>query len=628
MAMKKWLFPSIAFISLAFVAWLSNADTKKPTVGWKEIASGILRTHVMPYGYAVVVDGHALLIDAPHGSAGLDAKVERILVTHHHRDSVATLQSFLDSKVRVSASKLATEALSVEGVKKHWAESIPLRGSKTSYFVVPNGFADVEFNLEDGQTIEWRGKKIQVIATPGHTRDHLAFALQDKDSPVIFCGDAISQPGKIPTPFSTDWDHWTDAGLKPTSESLTKLAALKPKMLLPQHGEPIEKNATQALQETASAVAEVGFLRSFERYSRRLGNVPEYKFLVEKEQIASGGDKPWSKVSEHLFITGNTYVLVSKDNKNYCVIDPWGQRTIDQLKKLVDQEKLGTMEMVSFSHAHFDHYDGIYLLPNRDAFAVWTLDRVAEPIAQPFKRRAPFLDGRPVKIDRSFRDGEVGTWREFTFRFHHFPGQSEFTMAVETTIDGKKCLFTADNFFHQKQFSGSGGWMGLNRSFPLPYASSAKKVLEIAPEWILAEHGGPFEFNAEDFRRRVKWGEASAVAADRISPSGMHRRDWDPNRIAIEPILQKAKPGAEVVAKIVAINPGPKEDRYQLTFDGRGLFTNQTFDLEGPVGKTIESELRFTLPASINKGRHIFNLVNADGMAFEGCDAFIAIDVE
>src|SRR4029077_21231406 len=132
-------------------------------------------------------------------------------------------------------------------------------------------------------------------------------------------------------------------------------------------------------------------------------------------------------------------------------------------------------------------------------------------------------------------------WREYGFTFHWLSRPSRVTMGGETNIDGKRCYFTADNFFHQDQFSGSGGWMGLNRSFPLPYAASAKKVLDAAPDWVLAEHGGPFEFSAQDFRRRVEWGKATATAADAICLSGNHRHDWDPHRVRVEPIIQKAK---------------------------------------------------------------------------------------
>ena len=184
------------------------------------------------------------------------------------------------------------------------------------------------------------------------------------------------------------------------------------------------------------------------------------------------------------------------------------------------------------------------------------LDKAALPVTEPFRLRAPFLDARPVKIDRQPKDGDTLTWREYRFRFHFLPGQSEFTMGVETVIDGKKCFFTADNFFHQDMFSGSGGWMGLNRSWPLPYAESAQKVLEAAPDWVLAEHGGPFEFNAEDFRRRVAWGKESAKAADALCPSGDHRIDWNPHRVHIEPLVHKAKRGDTIEATLV-VDPQP-----------------------------------------------------------------------
>jgi glyoxylase-like metal-dependent hydrolase (beta-lactamase superfamily II) len=631
---RRLLLAAGCVATLVVAAWLTNAESTKATpVGWGEVAPGVLRTTEPPYGYAVVQDGHAMLIDCPVPGDGLRLKgvtaFDGALLTHHHRDSVAAVGWYLDKKIPVRAAKASAEWLTPEGVKKHWQESIPLRNSRTAYFVLPVGIDGIDCSLDDGQKIEWRGRAIAVVATPGHSRDHLAFAVRSgKDAPVVFSGDAFASPGKIWAPFTTDWDHWTDAGLKPTHESLRKLAALKPSALYPAHGEPVTKEPAAALEETAKAVEEVAFLKSFERLSKRLGDVPQYKFLVPKEQIASAGEKPWAKISDHLWITGNTYVLASKDEKAFLVMDPWGKRSVDQIEKLKKDESLGKLEVVMFSHAHYDHYDGVYLLPDRDAFKVWTLDRVAEPIADPNKFRAPFLDSRPVAIDKKFKDGDVATWREYTFRFHFFPGQSEFTMAVETTINGKKCLFTADNFFHQDQFSGSGGWMGLNRSFPLPYAASAKKALEIAPEWVLAEHGGPYEFSAEDYRRRVKWGEASALAADRISPSGSHRRDWDPNRVTAEPLIQKAKSGAEVRATLRVHNPGPKADKVTVTLDGRGLFADQTWTVDVGIGKSAEQPFSFTLPRTLKPGRHVFALRNRDSAGVEGCDAFVAVDVE
>jgi hypothetical protein len=170
--------------------------------------------------------------------------------------------------------------------------------------------------------------------------------------------------------------------------------------------------------------------------------------------------------------------------------------------------------------------------------------------------------------------------------------------------------------------------MGLNRSFPLPYARSAKTVLDQAPDWVLAEHGGPFEFNAEDFRRRVAWGEAAAAAADKVSPSGSHRRDWDPNRVTAEPVLHRAKPGGTMTATLRVHNPGPKADSVTVTLDGRELTPDQTWTLDVGAGKTAERPFKLVLRPDQKPGRYVFALRSRDSVGVEGCDAFVAVDVE
>jgi hypothetical protein len=241
--------------------------------------------------------------------------------------------------------------------------------------------------------------------------------------------------------------------------------------------------------------------------------------------------------------------------------------------------------------------------------------------------RAPFLDARPVKIDRKPREGDTLAWREYKFRFHHLPGQSEYTMGVETTIDGKRCYFTADNFFHQDMFSGSGGWMGLNRSFPPLYAASAQKVLDAAPDWVLAEHGGPFEFSAEDFRRRVEWGKVSAKAADALCPSGQHLHDWNPHRVRIEPLVHLAQPGAKLKLALVASNVLPRKESFKAVLEGRGIFPDRAFELEAPPKGTARADFTIQLPDSLTPGRHVFTLRSTDGILANGVDAFVAVDI-
>lgn len=613
-------------------AWMSRSGTDDKNPTWKEVAPGIMRSTGFPAGYALVDGDAALLIDAPTDAANLKGirKIEGVLLTHYHRDVCRGVASYLKRDIKVRAPKGTEEWLSRKGVAKYWQESLPLRNSRTAYLVVPEGFDGIEYSLEGSQSFTWRGWDIQIIATPGHARNHVAIAARKgKNGPLsIFCGGALSGPGKMWSPYTTDWDHWTDLGLKPSAESLRTLAKLKPAALYPAYGTPIAENTVNALTRTAEVIDDVGFLKSFERFSKqRLKNPPAYAFLA-KEQAGSAGEKPWSRISEHLYLTGNTYVLVSKDNA-LMVFDPWGKRSVDQVQKLQKDKNLGAIELVMFSHAHYDHYDGVYDLPGRDKYQVWCLDEVAAPLADPWFYRAPFLDPRPIKFDRRFKDRATATWREYEFRFHHFPGQTYFTMAVETKIDGKKCLFTADNFFHIDLYSGTGGWMGLNRSWPGYYAASAQKILDLRPEWVLAEHGGAFEFNAEDIRRRVQWGEAAAKACDALSPNGNHRHDWDPHRVHIEPLVHKAKAGEVIKATLVASNVLGKREKLAATLEGRGRFEDRVFRIDVPSGKTVRRDFDLRLEQSMPPGRHIF-IMRALGeeKIASGADAFIAVDVK
>ncbi len=620
----------VALTAAAWVASRGSAARKPPT--WAEVAPGVYRSPGQPAGYALVADGRALLVDAPVPPDGLKAlgvkKVDAVLLTHHHRDTAAHAGRYLADKVPVRAPRASAPWLTPAGVKQYWKEALPLRTSRTAYLVFPEGLQGIDCSLAEGTTIDWQGWSLKVVETPGHSPDHVALSASKGDGPLLlFCGDALAGPGKLWSPYTTDWDHWTDAGLAPAAKSLRKLARLRPSALLPAHGAVVGRDAVAALEKTAAAVEEVAFLKSFERYTKeRLKNAPKYAFLA-KEQPGSNGSKPWSKLSEHLWLTGNTYVLVSKD-RAALVVDPWDPHSAKQIPKLqAEDRRVGKVEVVLCSHAHFDHYDGAYLLVARDKPQVWTLDRVATPISDPFLLRAPFLDARPLPVHTRVEDGETVAWREYRLKFRFLPGQTEYTMGVETTIDGKRCFFTADNFFHHDLYSGSGGWMGLNRSGPLLYAESAQKVLDARPDWVLAEHGSAMEFNAEDFRRRVAWGKASAKAADALCISGEHRHDWNPHHVRIEPVLQKGKAGATVKGALVVDNPLGRKRKLSVMLEGRGLTGEQSWEIEVPARGSVRRAVALRLADKVLAGRHAFVLRVKEGGEGDGGDAVVAVDV-
>lgn len=606
-------------------AWLAGQG-EKPEAGWAEIAPGVFRSSGQPAGYALIFGDRALLIDAS-AEVKIKAvrKVEAILLTHHHRDALAAAVTIGAS---VRAPKASAPWLHEKPVTQYWRDALPLRNSRTAYLVVPEGIPAIDCSLTDGQEVAFGDWRVRVVATPGHSPDHVSYLAQKKGGKkLLFTGDAVTSLGQLWSPYTTDWDHWTDAGLRPAAESLRKLAKLDADTLLPARGEVVTKDVNRLLDRAASAVEEVAFLKSYERYTRdRLKNPPSYAFLA-KEQAGSNGSKPWSRLSKNLWLTGNTYVLRSKDGP-CLVVDPWDPHSAKQIPKLQKDESLGAVEVVLCSHAHFDHYDGAYDLLGRGKPEVWTLDQVAGPIADPARLRAPFLDARPLPVAKRLRDGESARWREYTLKFHFLPGQTLFTMGVEATIDGKRCLFTADNFFHHDLYSGTGGWMGLNRSGPTLYEASARKVLSIAPDWVLAEHGSAMEFSAADFKRRAEWARVSARAADALCVSGDHRHDWNPHHVRVEPVWLKGRPGETLTVELVVENVFSKQRTLTVTLDGRGKTKNQTWAVEVGPGATVRRAVRLTLGDKLPPGRHVFALTTRDGDAAEPGDAFVAVDVE
>lgn len=623
-------------ITVAAIAWFTGAQPKTELKHWTKVGEGVYRTKDGPYSYAIVSGEQALLIDAtvpPSVVKELGAKsVNAVLLTHHHRDTASLASEYRKAKVPVRAPKESSDYLLPEAVAKFWKDSVPLRNSRTAYFVLPEGVEGVDCTLADGKSFTFGAWMITPVAAPGHSRDHFCYLLEPagdvKGPRYLFAGDALHSRGKLWTPYTTDWDHWTDVGLKPTAESLRKLAKLSASVLLPAHGPVVTEDIAKTLTDTAEAVEEAAFMKSYERYTKqRLKDEPKYDFLVPKEQIGSGGDKPWAKVADRLWITGNTYVLQSKTGDGIFVLDPWGQRSADQVEKLRKDEKLGPVELVAFSHAHYDHFDGIHVLKGGDRCEVWSLDLVAAPLKDPNRYRAPFLDPRPIKFTKELKDSETAIWGGHSLKFHHMPGQSYFTSAIEVTIDNKRCLFTADNFFHQDQFSGTGGWMGLNRSYPAVYGTSARKVLDLAPERVLAEHGGPYVFSAEDYRRRVKWGEAAGKTADALCVSGHHPWDWNPNRIEFEPHLQTAKPGGRLSAKIRINNDSGKAQTVAIDLRGRGIVTDASYTqtLQADRNALILPDL--TVTAGAKPGRYVIELRSSDSSGVEGCDCYFAVDV-
>lgn len=152
---------------------------------------------------AFVVDpGEAAPVLARLAADGLD--LEGILITHHHADhqgGVAELKSRFDPEVYAPAKESITGGTRL---------------------------------LSGGETVDVLGEPLEVIAVPGHTRGHVAYAGRGR----LFCGDTL---------FGAGCGRLFEGTPAQMAESLARLAALPDTTLVYCAHEYTEMNLRFAL---------------------------------------------------------------------------------------------------------------------------------------------------------------------------------------------------------------------------------------------------------------------------------------------------------------------------------------------------------------------------------------------
>jgi glyoxylase-like metal-dependent hydrolase (beta-lactamase superfamily II) len=94
--------------------------------------------------------------------------------------------------------------------------------------------------LQDADVVDAGDGRLRVIHTPGHAPDHIA--LFDDESRTLFCGDLVVSGSTVVIPAGRGGD------LAAYLESIRRVLALEPRLLLPAHGPAIEDPAS-ILQE-------------------------------------------------------------------------------------------------------------------------------------------------------------------------------------------------------------------------------------------------------------------------------------------------------------------------------------------------------------------------------------------
>jgi glyoxylase-like metal-dependent hydrolase (beta-lactamase superfamily II) len=175
-------------------------------------------SYVIGRGRVAIVDPGPL--DETHIAAVLDAvrgeTITHIFVTHTHRDhspAVPRIKAATGAVVLAEGPHRAARPL-------HVGEAPRLDASNDTDFRPDHA-------LRDGEVVVGAGWTIEAVATPGHTANHMAFAL--KEAGLLFSGDHVMA-------WSTPVVAPPDGAMSDYMASLRKLARRPESLYLPGHG--------------------------------------------------------------------------------------------------------------------------------------------------------------------------------------------------------------------------------------------------------------------------------------------------------------------------------------------------------------------------------------------------------
>ncbi|MCC6580741.1 MAG: MBL fold metallo-hydrolase [Phycisphaeraceae bacterium] len=446
--------------------------------------------------YAFVRGDAALVIDFGSGrivpalrNIGV-RKVDAVLITHPHREQVHGLSRWRGEALAVAD---AEPFLSQEGVRAFHRRP-PESPVPTTCEPLARGLPRVRCCLSASQDYYWHEHRVRVVPTPGHTPAAVTYLIDWDAHRVALCGDAVCAGGTIRQPHHLEWSHYRTDGERAARQGLQELRSRAIDMILPSHGRPILEHPERDLDLAIRRLDKLALLRDCIAPNQR---VDWFAVSVLTPHVC--------RVLPSLHQFGNNgYFLVSRTGEALVIdANPGDVEAIRWLMRHTGATRVG---VAMATHYHGDHANGLAAMRDELGAAIWIPQGIATILRKPSAWALPFKP-QPLHghVERLLANASTAGWHEYRLCTWDFPGQTRYHHAFATTIDGRRVLFSGDNFFPTDRWGGSGGCCAANHSSPECYARSARKVLRWKPDLLCAGHRAIFPYCPGFFRRVLRW---------------------------------------------------------------------------------------------------------------------------
>ncbi|MBM3758823.1 MAG: MBL fold metallo-hydrolase [Acidobacteria bacterium] len=418
-----------------------------------------------------------------------------------------------------------------------------------------------------GQALRFAGQPIDVLATPGYTREGLSFGFTAGGQRFLATGNLVHAGGKILDLYSLQ-DSIPEPKVRGYHGFASRIAALRrsvaavrqwrPDLIAPASG-PLITNPAAALDQLEETL-----LRCYANYL----STDAYRWYVPAENTAARAKRilgtrsydpmPFGETREQLppwlQATANSR-FITAPNGHALLIDCGSKPVPPQLRQWRDAGLFTKLDAIYITHYHDDHTDYAAATAAEFGAAVWSCPGQADILREPARFRLPCLTPNPIPNLDVWRHAESRDWHGFRLTSFDFPGQTLLhgALLVEPP-NGEPVLFVGDSFTP----SGMDDYCLLNRNLVGPGVGlhlCLALIERLGRPWLVNQHVAPlFRFTAEQVRFQQKQLEARAALLSTLTPLPGANFAVDEQWLRLDPYLQTVAPGAKTTLKAILTN--------------------------------------------------------------------------
>ncbi len=489
-------------------------------------------------------------------------------------------------------------------MKVRLGDAYTIHGS--SYVRPPIQPVHLDRTFQRMDRFSWRGREFWCIETRGNSPGSMSYLLRSGKDWLAITGDLMLDGARLHNWFDSEWDYGFAAGVWALCNSAAQVAGYAPEWLFPSHGPPISRPAKQLAEFQRKLV-------HFEHLLVRGYPVNSFAGAVQ-DRVSRPTQVPhlWQTLPHVFKFRGpdffpNFYLILSDSGHGLAVdCGLLDERFLDAaIEGARQQLGLRQIDAVIVTHMHGDHMLQAPHLREKWGAQLWALDRMAAVCEHPewFDYAAPiqaYGNGvEHVRLDRQFHSGETLDWEGYHFQVDWMPGQTEFALCLQGTIDGRKVAFTGDNIFGDPDDPAQNGHeaMVAHNSAILEegYIYGAEYLKRLKPDLLLGGHSYVMDHPAKFIERYRKWAYQMRAAFQSLSTGQDYRFWFDPFWVRAEPYRSTVRPGQTVSLNLHLRNFSKRLERYHVA-----VHTSPGLAVSNPMIDThVAPEARLTVPVQI-----------------------------